>query len=422
VTEAVSRPASQEDRIDVAIGGGGLSGHLMALVLADAFGDDLSVAVFDPAPRFGGMSDDPRAYAISAASQMLLETVGVWDAVAEHAQPIREIRLTDNSLDAAVRKPLLAYDNAIEHPLTGECSPASYIVPNAAIADAVVSRLLSHRSVRRVQAGIDDLSLSPERVDLSAGGAQYAARLMIAADGARSRLRGRAGIKVVRRDHRQKAIVTIVAHDVPHQGVAVQHFLPAGPFAILPMVGNRSCVTWSEDARRADAIVAMDDADFLAELDHRFGAQLGELRLVSSRKTFPLATQIAREMTANRFALIGDAAHAVHPIGGQGLNLAIRDIAALAECIADAQQVGLDAGDASVLSRYARWRRFDNVMSATAFASLNRSFSNDFALLRSAREFGLSVVDRIPGVKQRLVDEAAGLSGDVPKLLRGMTV
>lgn len=394
----------------------------MALVLADAFDGDLKIAVFDPSPRFGGVPDDPRSFAISAASQMLLEVVGVWDEIADQAQPISEIRLTDNSLDAAVRKPLMSYENAVEHPLTGERAAASYIVPNSVLSDAVFARLLTQRSVQRIQSAIDDVSLSPETAALQAGGAMFDAGLLIAADGVRSRLRARAGIKVVRRDHGQKAIVAIVEHEVPHGGIAVQHFLPAGPFAILPMVGNRSCVTWTEDARRADAIMSLDDAAFLIEIDRRFGAQLGHLRLASGRRTFPLLTQMARETTADRFALIGDAAHAVHPIGGQGLNLAIRDIAALAECVADAVQVGLSAGDGSVLARYARWRRFDNVMSATAFASLNRLFSNDFALLRSAREFGLGLVDRMPGVKQRLVDEAAGLSGEVPKLLRGMNV
>ena len=408
--------------VEIAIGGGGLIGSLMAVALARALGETAPIAIFDPAPRFAPASDDPRAYALSAASRHMLEVLGIWDDVATEAQPIREIRITDTSLGAAVRQTLLSYNNEIEDELTGAPAPASWIVPNAALAEATQAAVLAQRGVRRVVAPIEAFKTVDGAMRLVVDGAPVSARLLIAADGGNSRLRARAGIRTVRTGHNQSAIVAVVSHARPHDGVAVQHFLPGGPFAILPMTGNRSCVTWSETATEARRIMALDDAGFLAELDKRFGGQLGRLELAGGRRAFPLETQVARSLTAERFALIGDAARKVHPIGGQGLNLGIRDIAALAECIADGVRIGLDVADPSILERYERWRRFDAVPSAAAFAGLNRLFSSDFALLRSAREFGLGVVDRLPGLKRRLVTEAAGLNGTVPKMLRGMEV
>jgi 2-octaprenyl-6-methoxyphenol hydroxylase len=231
-----------------------------------------------------------------------------------------------------------------------------------------------------------------------------------------------AGIKTVGWDYPQAGIVTVVAHERPHGGKAVQHFLPAGPFAILPLTGNRSCITWSENREEAERILALDDAGFLAEIDRRFGGKLGALSLTGPRQSWPLSLHLARALVASRVALVGDAAHVVHPLAGQGLNLALRDVAALAEVLADAARVGLDLGDATALARYERWRRFDSWMSAAAFDGLNRLFSNDVTLLRSAREFGLGLVDRLPGLKQMFVTEAAGLSGEVPRLLKGEAV
>jgi 2-octaprenyl-6-methoxyphenol hydroxylase len=244
----------------------------------------------------------------------------------------------------------------------------------------------------------------------------------VAADGRGSRLREAAGIQVVRWSYPQAGIVTTVRHAKPHGGRAVQHFLPSGPFAILPLAGNRACITWTEDAETARALLALDDAGFLAEVARRFDYRLGAVELDGPRASWPLDMHLARALVKDRFALIGDAAHGVHPIAGQGLNLGLRDVAALTEVVADAARLGLDFGSIATLERYERWRRLDAAVSAATFDALNRLFSNDSTLLRSARDFGLGLVERMPALKQLFVTEAAGLAGEVPKLLRGEVV
>jgi len=235
-------------------------------------------------------------------------------------------------------------------------------------------------------------------------------------------MREAAGIKIIGWNYAQTGIVTTVRHDRPHQGRAVQHFLPAGPFAILPLTGNRACITWTEDAREAARILALDDAGFVAEVEKRFGGKLGAIALDGPRQSWPLELHLARRYVGPRFALVGDAAHGVHPLAGQGLNLAFRDVAALTEVVVEAVRLGFDAGDAQALTRYERWRRFDSAISAATFDGINRLFANDATLLRSAREVGLGVVDRIPALKRFFVSEAAGLTGNVPRLLKGEAV
>ena len=235
-----------------------------------------------------------------------------------------------------------------------------------------------------------------------------------------SPLREAAGIGVVRWSYPQIGIVTTVRHEKPHQGRAVQHFLPAGPFAILPLTGNRSCITWTEDAARAREILALDDAGFLAEVEKRFGYRLGGIALAGPRASWPLDMHLARSMVADRFALVGDAAHGVHPIAGQGLNLGLRDVAALAEVVADAARLGLDIGSLTVLERYERWRRARTRRSQPPPSTPSTGCSpTTSTLLRTARDFGLGLVERMPALKQFFVAEAAGLTGDVPRLLRG---
>jgi 2-octaprenyl-6-methoxyphenol hydroxylase len=251
-------------------------------------------------------------------------------------------------------------------------------------------------------------------------GRRLTASLIIAADGRSSRLRDGAGIKTVGHDHPQIGIVTTIRHSAPHGGRAIQHFLPGGPFAVLPLAGGHtSCVTWSEDAAQARVILALPDAAFLAEIDTRMAGARGTLTLgeAAARQSWPLESRLARSFVAPRLALVGDAAHSVHPIAGQGLNLAIRDVAALVECMADAAHAGGDIGSAAVLERYEQWRRFDSGVSTAAFDGLNRLFSNDYTLLRAARSTGLGVVNSMALVKRLLVKEAAGLSGKLPKLL-----
>jgi len=330
-----------------------------------------------------------------------------------------EIQLTDSSLNAGVRPVLLTFNNTLA---SGE--PASYIVPNAVLGAAlaaaveIVPSIAIWTRAESTDFEADELGVTVRLAD----GRSIRAPLLIAADGRRSSLREAAGITVVGWSYPQVGIVTTVAHEQPHEGHAVQHFLPGGPFAILPLKGNRSCITWSEERERAREILALDDQDFLVEVDMRCGGRLGALRLLGPRRSWPLEMHLARRFVAPRLALVGDAAHTVHPIAGQGLNLAFRDAAALAEVVADAARLGLDLGDGGALERYERWRRFDSALSAAAFDGLNRLFANDWALLRSAREFGLGMVDRIPVLKQLFVEEAAGLSGELPRLLKGEPV
>ena len=248
------------------------------------------------------------------------------------------------------------------------------------------------------------------------------ASLLVGAEGRRSATREAAGIETLGWKYDQTAIVTTIAHAKPHNGHAIQHFLPGGPFAILPLTGDRSCITWSENAAEAQRILALDDAGFLAEIEQRVGGRLGSLTLAGPRQSWPLEMHLAKSYVAPRFAVIGDAAHGVHPIAGQGVNLAFRDVAALTEVLAESRRIGLDLGDWDTLKRYERWRRFDSAVSAATFDALNRLFSNDNAVLRAARDFGLGVVDRTPLLKKLFVTEASGTLGTLPRLLKGERV
>jgi 2-octaprenyl-6-methoxyphenol hydroxylase len=250
-------------------------------------------------------------------------------------------------------------------------------------------------------------------------GAATTATLLVAADGARSRLREHAGIATHGWSYGQSAIVTTVAHERDHHGRAEEHFLPAGPFAILPLRHNRSSIVWTERTEDADRIVALADHDFHHELEKRFGLRLGDIAVSGPRRAYPLGLWVARSFIADRLALVGDAAHVIHPIAGQGLNMGLRDVAALAEAVVDAVRLGLDPGGGTVLERYQRWRRFDTMTMSVSTDGLNRLFSSRSDVLRLARDLGLGMVDRLPGLKRMFIREAAGLVGEVPKLLRG---
>lgn len=410
---------AEQVHFDVVIAGAGFSGLALAVALSDGFGGELRIGLVGGDPAGLAAADSPRAFALSAASRRLLTAVGAWQWIDAQAQAVHEIELTDSPLEAGVRPVLLTYDNVLEN---GE--PASHIVPETVLAAALQRAAAERDGIGIISPRhVEGYAASEGRVSvrLDDGGGLTAA-LLVAADGRQSRLRDLAGLDTVGWDHGQRGIVTTIAHERPHNGRAVQHFLPAGPFAILPLVGQRCCITWSEDEREAERIMALDDAAFLEEVDIRFGGKLGQIALAGPRKSFPLATHVARKFVATRLALLGDCAHGVHPIAGQGLNLALRDVAALVECLADGAGVGLDLGDATVLERYERWRRFDSTLSAGVFDGINRLFGKDWPLLRSAREVGLGVIDRLPGIKGLLVSEAAGLSGDLPKLLKGEAV
>ena len=366
---------ADSDMFDVIISGAGNSGLALAVALGKAFGNNVRVAVVGPDPRRQLAAETSRAFALSAASRSLLVALDVWSKIEAVAQPVLRIELTDSPLEAGVRPVLLTYDNR-----TSAGEPASYIVPApalfAALSEAVESepntKLFRDRSVVRFLGGeataqvtLDDDHCLP-------------ASLVVAADGLASTIRECADIETVGWRHRQTGIVVTVEHERPHNGCAVQHFLPAGPFAILPLVGNRSCITWSEDEDEAERVMALADEDFLDEVEQRFGGKLGALRIAGPRQSFPLTTQLARRYVEPRFALVGDAAHNVHPIAGQGLNLALRDVAALTECIADGARVGLDIGDLTILERYEKWRRFDATLSAGTYDAINRLFAVDW--------------------------------------------
>lgn len=425
--EVMSEGQSSAERFDVLISGANFTGFALALALAKPFGDDLRIGVIgaergrppftEPADQ--RIRDNPRAFAVAAASKSLLEVIGVWSDVSDHAQPVLQIELTDSRLEAGMRPVLMTYDN-----LTEDGRPASYILPDPVLSTALRRRAEAEPSIAFLGPAWAHSMTSDHdeaRVRLE-DGRELSARLVVAAEGRQSALRDRAGISLVSRDYDQTGIVAQVRHERGHNSVAVQHFLAGGPFAILPMRANRSCITWSEKRAEAERILSLDDEGFLGELELRFGGRLGRLELVSARRSWPLSMHLARAFTAKRLALIGDTARGVHPIAGQGLNLGFRDVGALCEVIADQARLGLDIGGAQALERYSSWRRFDSVQSAAAFDVFNRVFSNDFVLLRSLREAGLGLADRLPMVKQAFVAEAAGLKGDVPKLLRGEPV
>ncbi len=410
------------DRIsDVAICGGGFAGLTLALALVRCIGPGLAVRVLDrdgPASRLRDPAD-PRAVAISASSRRLLEAIGLWQILEPAAEPVRRIEITDSGLDAGLRPVLLSWNNDIAG-LDGP-STAAHIVPLPALMAALEDAAAGEPDIELTRpASATGMTVEPFAARIAiAGGGAVSARLAVAADGRASALREAAGIKSVGWPYEQVGIATTIEHECEHGGIAVQHFLPAGPFAILPLPGRRSCVTWTESAAEGRRIMGLDDEAFLAELDLRCGGKLGRLGLAGPRRAWPLTLHLARGYVAPRLALIGDAAHGVHPIAGQGLNLAFRDVAALTEVIADAARTGIDIGDTGVLERYERWRRFDSLLAAGAFDALNRMFSHDSRLLRSAREVGLQLVDRLPMIKRALVGEAAGMTGELPKLLRG---
>ncbi len=407
----------QEPVSDILIAGGSHVGLTLALSLDRLLGTDVRITVVErqALETSAATPPDPRAFAIAAASKHLLDAVGVWSQVAARAQPVEAIDVTDSDLDHAVRPIVLSYDNATA---TGE--PATWIVPATALAVALRTVAQQRPNITLVGDEIGRVDIGPARARVAlASGRSLAGRLLVAADGRHSVVRDAVGIDTVGWSWGQVGIVANVRHERPHRARAVQHFLPGGPFAILPLVGDRSCITWSETSDEGRRIVALDDAGFAAEAERRFGHRLGALMLEGPRALWPLEHHMARALVARRVALVGDAARSVHPIAGQGLNLGLRDAAALAESVADTMRVGLDAGDATGLERYELWRRFDATMAAAAFGALNTLFSNESMVLRVARGAGLSVVDRLPGLKQAFVAEAAGLTGTIPLLMQG---
>jgi len=399
------------DDAELVIGGAGLTGMLLGLACAGA---GLQVAVVDPQDPSAMLTPgfDGRTSAIAYGSRLVFDGIALWPDIAAEAEPIREIRVADDG------SPLfLHYDS---RDLGGE-TPLGYIVENRVLRRALYDRaralpnlqLLTPRRIATVEAS------ATGAIALLDGGERLRARLVAAADGNKSPLRQAAGIRAIQWRYPQTSIVTTVAHARPHGGIAVEHFLPSGPFAILPMTGNRSSIVWTEHADLAPRILALPEEEFAAELRARFGGFLGEIEPVGPRWAYPLALLQAERYVARRLALVGEAAHVIHPIAGQGLNIAIRDVAALAELIVDQRRRGLDIGDDWVLERYQRWRRADALLLAAVTDGLNRLFSNTIPPIRLARDLGLAAVHRLPPLKRLLMHHAMGTLGDRPRLARG---
>jgi 2-octaprenyl-6-methoxyphenol hydroxylase len=381
-----------------------MAGLALALALRQGLGAEVAVIVADPALAVRP-SRDGRATAIVA---------GVWGDIAATAQPILDMVVTDSKLEDATRPVFLTFAGQVE---PGE--PFAHMVENRYLIDALVARAEAHGIDLRATA-VTSYEADEGGVEVTlADGSVIAASLLVAADGARSKLRERAGIATHGWDYDQSGIVVTVGHERDHHGRAEEHFLPAGPFAILPLTGNRSSLVWTETRADAARITALDEAAFHAELEQRFGLHLGEIKVLDKPRSFPLGYFVARSFIADRLALVGDAAHVIHPIAGQGLNLGLKDIAALAEVVVDAARLGIDLGQADVLERYQRWRRFDTMAMGVTTNSLNLLFSNQSTLLRTVRDIGLGLVDRVPPVKEFFIRQAAGLSGEVPRLLKG---
>ncbi|MCP1761365.1 ubiquinone biosynthesis hydroxylase [Bradyrhizobium japonicum] len=397
----------------IVIGGGAFAGLALALALRQGLGPEIPVIVADPALATRP-SRDPRATAIVAACRRLLEAIGAWDAVRGEAQPILDMVVTDSKLEDATRPVFLNFAGDVA---PGE--PFAHMIENRRLIDALVVRAEAEGIDLRATT-VASYDARPEGVDVTLGdGSVIAASLLVAADGARSKLRERAGIVTHGWEYDQSGIVVTVGHERDHDGRAEEHFLPAGPFAILPLSGKRSSLVWTERRSEAARIIALSDEEFHGELERRFGLHLGEIKALDKPRAFPLSYFVARSFIAERLALVGDSAHVIHPIAGQGLNMGLKDVAALAEVVVDAARLGMDLGGADVLERYQRWRRFDTMAMGVATNSLNFLFSNQSTLLRTVRDIGLGLVDRAPPLKNLFIRQAAGLTGEIPRLLKG---
>ena len=402
---------------DVILSGGGLVGQTLALALDQA---GLSVAVIDASKPSDTLATtfDGRAFAIAFASYRMWRALGLGDQLDEVAQPIEQIMVTDGKLGRGPSLLHLHFDRA-EMRDTDE--PLGLMLEARHVRMALDSGVKARPSIKMIQPmSVGAIERDPAGATVTlADGRKLRAPLLVGTDGRRSFVRGAVGIRTIGWDYPVTAIVATIAHEKPHDAVAHEFFLPNGPFAILPLKGNRSNIVWAEPRAAAEALLKMNEQDFLAELTKRFGTFLGELSLEGPRFGYPLSLQMAERMIDQRVALAGDSAHGIHPLAGQGLNLGLKDCAALAECIADGVALGLDPGDVSILERYQRWRRFDNVTMALGMEFFDKLFSNDIKPLRAARTLGLAAVNAVGPARRFFMKYAGGGAGDLPKLLRG---
>jgi 2-octaprenyl-6-methoxyphenol hydroxylase len=397
---------------DVVIVGGGFAGLTLGLALRHLSRSRLSLALVDKKKQ----KQDTRALAIAAGARRILEKIDAWPA--EFAQPIHSMRITDSGLHDGVRPSLLNFAGEVE-----ANEPFAHMIESHHLQNSLASAFLKS-GIATIDASVCKTFIEGQERFLSLdNGSILRTRLVAACDGARSKLREEIKTQLIGRNYDQAAIVTTIAHEDPHHGEAIEHFLPAGPFAALPLIKDeqgrhRSSIVWTENKKSAAQLTALSEEAFLAELTERLGHCWGTLSLAGPIQSFPLSIKLARRFVAERLALVGDAAHIIHPIAGQGLNFGFRDIAALSEVLVDALQLGCDIGAGDILARYQRWRRFDTLMMGIATDSLNTLFSNESIVLRGLRSLGLSIVDRTPPLKDFFIASAAGALGDVPKLMR----
>jgi 2-octaprenyl-6-methoxyphenol hydroxylase len=399
---------------DILIVGGGLNGPCLALALAQA---GFTSAVIDALPeeKRTRRDFDGRSYALALASVRMLDALGLWDELEDHAQPILEVKASDGRAGEGAAPFFLHFDHTeIEE------GPMGHMIEDRHLRRALIAAMDGEMRIAHLP-GSEVVAQSTEGAAQAtlADGRTLTGRILVGADGRRSGTARRAGIRRTGWDYGQTALVCAIAHERPHNGIAHQFFMPAGPLAILPLPGNRSSIVWSERTERAAEIAALDDDAYLEALRPAFGDFLGKIELAGERYSYPLSLSIAERFVADRLALVGDAAHGVHPIAGQGLNLGLRDVAALAEVLTEAKRRGEDIARTDVLARYQTWRRFDTTAMAVATDAFNRLFSNDNAALRTLRDLGMGAVQAVPGLRRRFIREAAGLTGDVPRLLQG---
>jgi 2-octaprenyl-6-methoxyphenol hydroxylase len=414
-----------QKRFDLAVVGAGLNGSLLALAAGEV---GLDTALIDRVPlqSLTEAGFDGRTTAIAHTSQRLFKALGVWDELVTRAEPILDIRISDAGHDGRASPLFLHFDHREAAEDEHEAAPMGWIVENRFLRAALLRRLQACPKVELVapDEALDTVR-SPNKVEIKLkSGRSLAARLVASAEGRFGTMREDAGIGARAWSYGQIAIVLVACHAEPHRGVAQEKFLPGGPFAILPMQDSetgehRSSIVWTEKASIARRLLELDAPRFEAEFARRFGDHLGAVAPVGPRWWFPLGLVHAERYIDERMVLVGDAAHGIHPIAGQGYNLGVRDIAALVEVLVDAKRLGLDIGAADTLERYARWRRADNFTMVAATDLLNRLFSNDIKPLRLVRDIGLAAVNRVPPLRKFFVRHAMGLVGDLPKLIRG---
>ncbi len=400
---------------DLLIVGGGLNGPALALAAANA---GLSVTIIDALPAQARMSSDfdGRGYALSLGSQRLLKAIGLWAAVAPHAQPILDVKVTDGKPGEAPAPFMLEFDHA-----EIDDGPVGFMLEDRFLRRAFLNALDGHARITQIEGMVAAQDISERGAVLTlADGTTIAGKLVVGCDGRASGTAVRAGIKRTGWSYKQTALVCAIQHEKPHGGCAHQYFLPPGPLAILPLPDNQSSIVWTESDKVAQQIQALSDEDYLAVLKPRFGDFLGEISLAGGRFTYPLNITLANAFYAPRVALVGDAAHGMHPIAGQGLNAGLKDVGALTEVLVEAHRRGEDIGREDVLARYSQWRHFDIATMALMTDTFNKLFSNDNPMLRLVRDLGMGVVNALPNVRREAIREAAGVNGDLPKLMRGI--